>query len=339
MGNLICGEVQMGAEFGRCNCRVTQLLADPERRVVISGSADGKLREWPVDGERPAQPRDFTCPLFSPAEVSALVALDSNVLASGHLDGKVFLWLAQRRTLQRVLEGPPRCVIGLAWHPPSRTLISADVSGACHQWTLQGNAAERAAHPAEVSPGARQALAFLGDMLFRIVNPKLGPGHVIEGVHLPSPVSEDNCSDRGGKRKPGPSEDAPLILVGHMDTIRIVTTHAGYLYSAADDMVVRRWSAAGDCVGVFRGARRPLTSLAFANSRLFVGSEDLSVREWGTGSKDPSAVFIHGAPLVALAVCHQWLIAASQDGYLRVLEVQRSTRGGPELEDVVAGRM
>eukprot|EP00668_Euglena_longa_P034832 GGOE01044715.1.p1 GENE.GGOE01044715.1~~GGOE01044715.1.p1 ORF type:complete len:296 (-),score=48.60 GGOE01044715.1:193-1080(-) len=270
MGNLICGEMQLGTEFGSCHCPVTHLLADPDRRVVVSVTADGKLREWTVDGEWPAQPREFVSSIVSTAEASAFLSLGGGTLASGHLDGKILVWDADRRTLQCALAALPHRIIGLSWHAMSRTLVSADSTGACRKWTLDGRQRGEQVGPGDVWPFAKQAITFLDDALFRIVDPAKRQGNfVMEGTHFDCPTSEADCSVFAAAE---PTAAAPIVLTGHMDAIRTITTHARHLFSAADDMTVRMWTSSGGSVAVFRGARRPLTCLAFWGSKLYVGT-------------------------------------------------------------------
>lgn len=116
--------------------RVNAVAISPDGQTIVSGSWDGTIQFWDLEGNSIVEPfrghqGDVTSVAFSP---------DGEVIASGGGDSTVRLWNLAGNSLGRPFWGHQGDVTSVVFSPDGQTLASCGVDGTIRLWDLQGNA-------------------------------------------------------------------------------------------------------------------------------------------------------------------------------------------------------
>jgi WD40 repeat protein len=117
---------------------VKSVSVSPDGRTLASGSADGNVRLWDLDGWKPGQPLPPIRTLEGHRNEVWSVAFSPSgkLLASGGLDGVIFLWDAARGRKVRELTGHSPAHSYLTFSPDGRTLAAGGKNGTVNRWDV-----------------------------------------------------------------------------------------------------------------------------------------------------------------------------------------------------------
>ena len=126
---------------------------NPAGDRIVSGSADGTVRLWTLDGQAAAAPfeghqRSVESVAFNPA---------GDRIVSGSADGTVRLWTLDGQAAAAPFEGHQDYVRSVAFNPAGDRIVSGSDDGTVRLWMLDGQAA---AAPFEGHQGSVRSVAF-----------------------------------------------------------------------------------------------------------------------------------------------------------------------------------
>jgi len=113
---------------------VRALAFEPASKTLFSADWAGKVRAWPIEGEKPSPRLTFDA---HKGWVRALaVSPDGKLLASGGNDGLVRLWSTVDGKRLAEFAGHECHVYNVAFHPDGKSLVSGDLKGVVKVWDL-----------------------------------------------------------------------------------------------------------------------------------------------------------------------------------------------------------
>ncbi len=262
------GEVHLWSGAGQTLHRVWQAHTDiattlafsPDERTLASGSTDGSVKLWDVDGG---------AVLSSSMQASSILCMayasDGGLLASGSLDGTVRLWDPKLGTLVEDVphSGP---VSALAWSMDGHLLATGDDAGTIRLWEIEPS-----------SPATR-------------VESLEGHGSWVWGLAFAPYENLLASASWDGSVKLWELEEAGSLrlrqtLEGHTQQVQPVvwSPDGGTLASGSWDHTIRLWDAKqGYPRAVLSGHSAPVNGLAVTpdGRNLLSGSPDGTLRLW-----------------------------------------------------------
>ncbi|MEV0756503.1 hypothetical protein [Streptosporangium sp. NPDC050280] len=281
----------------------------PDGRLLVTGSGDGTVRVWKVNG-RGLSPDDPVVlrghdgeawnPVFSP---------DGRYVAAGGVDGTVRVWDLTGVEAPEVLRGHEGPVWNVSFSPDGRRLADAGNDGTVRVWDLADGEAPKVlrGHEGRVlgvafSPDGRRLVTGGGDGTVRLWDPE------------------------GGRR--------PTVLRGHENSVESVafSSDGARLASASTDGTVRAWDVPGEGTRghdgtskVLRGHDGTVEGVAFGrDGRIASVGNDGTVHVWGAGgSIAPLVLSGHRGTVwsAAFSPDGRTLASASDDGTVRMWDV------------------
>jgi WD40 repeat protein/3',5'-cyclic AMP phosphodiesterase CpdA len=260
------------------------------------------------------------------------------LLATGHSDGLVRLWDAERAVCLRVLEGHTHRVQSVAWSPDGRFLGSGADDATVRLWEAGTGKALRTfdGHTNWVqsvawSPDGTRVASGSYDNTVRLW--EAGTGRVLRTIDAHTNWVQSVAWSPDGTRLASGSHDNTLRLwdagtgealgtfEGHTSWVQSVvwSPDGTRLASASDDETVRLWDAGtGEALATLEGHTDWVRSVAWSpdGTRLASGSFDNTVRLWEAGTGKALGTFkghIHGVQSVAWSPDGTRLASGSYD--------------------------
>lgn len=105
----------------------------PDGKTLVTAGCDDRLFFWPVDDPTPKAVREVVAHKgwIRGIDINA----DGTLIATGGSDRAVKLWSAEGK-LVREFAGHERDVYSVLFHPDGKQLLSGDLDGKVHQWTI-----------------------------------------------------------------------------------------------------------------------------------------------------------------------------------------------------------
>ena len=287
---------------------ITSVAFSPDSKMVASGSLDGLILIWYLDGTKP---RDEVCKPFSASRGVNSVTFsgerDNYVLASC-TDEAIEIWDPQTRQRMKLMGSPSKRLDGLAFSPDGTYLASGSYENSVYLWYAHGksnqsltanNIRQNRPRDLALSPNGR-TLAVSHDTgkisLWDIQTSEL-LDHQIEAGHRKSARSV-SLSPKDGAMLLSSSIDRSVCICDLKTGNRLhrFTGHTGWVEFST-------WSPDG----------------AFVTS----ASGDGTVRIWKIGQKDDSEhqVLTHGnlgATCVAFSPDGMYIVTCGQNGKIVV---------------------
>ncbi len=118
-------------------CWSRALGFSPDGETLYTGGYDGKLIWWPTAADAPqpvrsVQAYEGTAPWIRALDISP----DGTMIAAGANDGIVKLWGASDGRMIAELKGHEANVYSVLFHPSGQFLLSGDLAGKLHQWSV-----------------------------------------------------------------------------------------------------------------------------------------------------------------------------------------------------------
>lgn len=280
------------------------LSADGRR--LATASNDGKVRVY--DGTTGAD----TGLVNEYGDAALCIAFSSDGRRLAYAGGSWHWPRAQDATVRvwdlttghtNVLEGHVQTVLGLAWSPDSRLLVSCGGDGKVLAWDPDSGAPQA---PFETAPGR--------GIVFRAAFSPDGRSLAVVGADAPNPTSRATVFDVGTRR-------VLRELAGHSGVIQGVSFSPDGWYlatSATAEREVKIWPAVELPAFIsLVGHQQIVWTAAFSpdGQRVATGSLDQTLRIWDADSGALLRTFAVGFPVVSLAFSHdgQRLATAGPD--------------------------
>ncbi len=264
----------------------------PEGRVV-SGSSDGTLRVWDVEGGQTLQ----TLQGHS-GGVSAVAVLDSRRMVSGSDDGTLRVWDVKRGQTLQTLEGHSSAVFAVAVLD-SRRVVSASSGRTLRVWDVESGQTLQIleGHPwitAVAVLNGRRVISGSSDGMLRVWDVESGQTlQILEG------------------------HSGWVSAVAVLDSCRVV--------SASSDGMLRVWDMeSGQTLQTLEGHFGRISAVAVLDSRRVVSASDRTLRVWDVESGQTSQTLEGPSSSIhAVAVLNtRWVVSATNDEKLRVWDVE-----------------
>jgi WD40 repeat protein/energy-coupling factor transporter ATP-binding protein EcfA2 len=278
--------------------RVNAVAISPDGQIIVSGSWDGMIQLWDLQGNAIVQPfqghqGDVTSVAFSP---------DGQVIASGGGDSTVRLWSLAGNSLCRPFWGHQGDVTSVIFSPDGQTLASCGVDGMIRLWDLKGNVIGEPfrGHKSDItslsfSPDGNAIVSGGGDGTIwlwdlqgnSISEPFQGHEDKVTAVAF-SPDGETIASGSWDRTVRLWDLQGKLIgrpWRGHDDYILTIafSSNGQTIASGSSDKTIRLWDLQGNAIAhPLRGHKSAVRSVAFSPDAkmLISGSTDKTVRMW-----------------------------------------------------------
>ena len=295
---------------------VISVTFSPNRKYIVSGSVDGTLRLWNLQGEPIGKPwhgheNGVTSVAFSP---------DGKSIVSSSVDGILRLWNLQGKLINQPWGGHEAGgVNSVAFSPNGQYIVSGSVDGTLRLWNLQGEPI----------------------------------GAPWRGEYIGKPLRGYNI---GGVNSVTFSPNGQLVVSGGWDgTLRLWNLrgepisqpwrgHQGGVYSVAFspngqlvvssgwDGTLRLWNLQGKPIGAPWGDENVINSVAFSPDGKFIvsGGKDNTLRLWnlkGELISEPWRGHQEGVTSVAFSSDGKYIISGSRDNTLRLWNLQEEPIG------------
>ncbi|MGP6089993.1 hypothetical protein [Antarctobacter jejuensis] len=293
----------MGHEAG-----VNSVAFSPSGDRIVSGSDDGTLRLWHLDGTEAAAPfvrhgHSVNSVAFSPS---------GDRIVSGGAGGTVLLWHLDGTQAAAPFVGHKGLVHSVAFSPSGDRIVSGGADGTLRLWHLDGTQA---------------AAPFVGHK-----------GRVHSVAFSPSGDRIVSGSDDGTVRLwhlDGTEAAAPFE--GHGEWVHSVafSPSGDRIVSGGVDGTLRLWHLDGtQAAAPFVGHEAGVNSVAISPSgdRIVSGSTDGTVRLWhldGTQAAAPFVGHVHSVNSVAFSPSGDRIVSGSTDGTLRLWHLYGTQAAAP----------
>lgn len=276
---------------------------NPEVNRIPPGP--GEIRVWDTETKKIVQSHRMTSRPVSLAYSPG----DGQWLASGAIDGRVWLWNAETGARQGELEGHEDSLRSVAFSPDGKRLASASMDGTVRVWNI---ATRKPTHT-----------------LIGHAQPVWGVSFSPDGERVAS--SSDDTTIRVWDLS---TSRSLFILHGHRGGIASVvySPDGSRLASASDDQTVRIWSARSSHAGFAVGNTSPAWAVTYTpDGTQFVVATEHSVRLCSAVDGRPLRTLAvpAGAGAVSVSANGQTLAAALDDGTIRLWNLATGEEAAP----------
>jgi len=278
---------------------VNAVAMSTDGRRAISGSVDGTLRLWDLEGNAPPRLLVESGSVILAAALSA----DGRRAASSSARN-LFVWYLEGERPHVVLRGHSNLIWGVALSADGRRAVSGSVDMTLRVWDLGGSASPRVF---EGHTGSVRAIALSAD-----------GRRAVSG-------SDDKTVrvwDLGGNA-------SPRVFEGHTGSVCAIALSADgrRAVSGSEDNTLRVWDLEGNAPPrVLEGHTDGVCAVALSadGKRAVSGSHDNSVRVWDLGGNASPRVFeghIGSVCAIALSADGRRAVSGSADNTLRVWDL------------------
>jgi WD40 repeat protein len=283
------------------------LSADGKR--AVSGSSDGTLRVWDLEGNQPPRVLESHTDGVTAVALSA----DGRRAVSASNDKTVRVWDLEGNRPPRLLEGHTDWVVAVALSADGRRAVSGSRDSTLRVWDLEGNQPPRILEShtdgvtaVALSADGRRAVSGSRDSTLRVWD--------LEG------------------------NQPPRILEGHADSVwtlalsadgkRAVSGSGGDIFDFGNNTALRVWDLEGNQPPrVLEGHTSGVIGVALSGDgrRAVSGSRDYTVRVWDLEGNQPPRVLeghTRFVKAVALSADGKRAISGSHDKTLRVWNLE-----------------
>ena len=283
----------------------SSILISPDSQTVATGSANGSVRLWTLDGDLIADLRGHSDAVrgisFSP---------NGELLATAGRDNTIRLWdLQQQRTIDILTRQTASF-----WHqeesfqhvvfsPNGQQLASNSEDGTFRLWNLQGE----------------QLLA---------ANAQQGRLHVIR--YSPDGGQLATAGEDGRIRLWSLSGKLLTTLEGHQGEIWDLDFDSqGRIASASGDGTVRLWSPEGQLLEILQSHQGPVRTVRFApdDRQLVTSGDDSTIRLWNFQRQPAAALDRLERSLRSTSPDGQQVVTADEDGVVRLRNLEGELLG------------
>jgi WD40 repeat protein len=292
---------------------VTSVAFSPDGLSIVSGSQDGTVRLWKLDGT----PAGFDFMGNGNPITSVAFSPDGLSIVSGSQDGTVRLWNLDGTPIGLPFTGHTGSVTSVAFSPNGLSIVSGSESGSSHDhtvrlWNLDGTPIGL---PFKGHGNSINSVAFSPDGL-----------SIVSG--------SDDCTVRLWELDGTP---IGLPFKGHTDLVTSVAFSPDGLsiVSGSDDCTVRLWGLDGIPIGLpFEGHTGLVTSVAFSPDGVSIvsGGDYNTVRLWGLDGIPIGLPFAgHSSSVTSVAFSRDGLsiVSGSDDSTVRLWKLDGTPIGFP----------
>uniref|UniRef100_A0A7S1IXT9 Guanine nucleotide-binding protein subunit beta-like protein n=1 Tax=Eutreptiella gymnastica TaxID=73025 RepID=A0A7S1IXT9_9EUGL len=307
------------------------MVVDKERRKLYTGTTDGVLSAWDLDHENPRNGASlFSQPKEDKSSVSAMLLLPDGTVASGHENGKIFLWDPKARAVRYTLPGHKKAINGLAFYPVTQSLFSSSRDGTVRRWGLkprkgQSSPESKIFVAKGMSPFAVQGLAILEDKLFYVPHHEDGAEeyHVQrltigdDGPKSSKQADAKPKAEAKGKAEKEDSDNDDTDTEGEKGGSDVEQKED----TGPEDVKVEEEADEGPML--LSGHKGLPTLLVVAGGKLYSGSDDMTIKVWNVDGKEACRPF-RGVrkQVLSLDVSDKRLCAASADMSVREWDLE-----------------
>jgi WD40 repeat protein/energy-coupling factor transporter ATP-binding protein EcfA2 len=329
---------------------VSSVAFSSNGQYVVSGSADGTVRLWNLQGE------SIISPLYGHNDHVNSVAFspDDQYILSGGNDAKIRLWSLQGKLMGEPFHGHKIDVSSVAFSPNGEYIVSGSRDKTVRLWNRQGNPIgnpfqghEDAVISVAFSPDGEYIVSGSRDKTVRLWNRQGNPignpfqgheDHVVCVAFSPDNQCIASSSKDGTIRlwdRQGNLIRAPLK--GHEGSVFSVAFHpTGHcIASGGSDRTIRLWDSEGNQIREpLRGHKNPVVSVSFSSDKrlLISGSDDKTLRLWDVSSYSNGNPFhghLYSVNSIAFSSDGQCIVSGSDDGEVRLWDRQGKPVGEP----------
>jgi WD40 repeat protein len=341
-----------GANLFNHDTKVLSVAFSPNGEHIVSGSGDGALRLWDLQGNQVSEPFvGHTNPVRSVA-----FSPSGERIVSGSYDGTLRLWDSQGNQISEPFAGHTKghtnLVFSVAFSPDGERIVSGGYDGTLRLWDLAGNPI---GEPFEghgdwvwsvaFSPDGERIISGSDDGTLRLWDLAGNPiGQAFKG-HNSRVFSVAFSPD--GERIVSSGADSTLRLwdlagnpigepfEGHGDWVWSVafSPDGEHIVSGSRDGTVRLWDLADNQIGqAFGGHGNLVLSVAFSPKfeRIVSGSDDGSLRLWDfQGNQIGQTSKRHSGRILSVAFSPdgERIVSGSDDSTLRLWNLQGNQIG------------
>jgi WD40 repeat protein len=280
---------------------ILSVVFSPDGQIIASGSEDGTIRLWNLDGNSIRPPFQYHAGwVFSVA-----FSPDGQLIASGSSDKTIRLWDLDGNPIGKPFEGHSASVRSVAFSPDGQTIVSGSDDRTIRLWDLDGNPV---GVPFQGHRNSILSVAFSPD------GQVIASGSADETIRL----WDLNCNFIGVKS-----------LQGHRNLVWSVafSPDGQTIASGSADETIRLWDLNGNPVGrAFAGHRHSVLSVAFSpdGQTIASGSTDETIRVWDLGGNligIPFQGHRHSVLSVAFSPDKQTIVSGSDDATIRLWDL------------------
>ncbi|KAF4428921.1 vegetative incompatibility protein HET-E-1 [Fusarium austroafricanum] len=250
--------VEANKELKGHSQKITTLAVSPNGQLLASGSQDGMVKLWLIEGVEVQSLNIHTSAIHSLA-----FSPDNHLVASASADGIVGLWDTESGQVHP-LHGHKNDVTLVKFSPDGMYLVSASADASLRAW-----------------------VASTGEDLF------IFSGHtdaVTDFAFSPDNRYIASCSADETVRIWYLEAEAPFAtLRGHTGVVNSVvySSDGETIISCSDDCTIRFWSREGMAIGLIKYATVQFSSVAYSpdNRMIVSSSNDQTIRLWDTETK------------------------------------------------------
>jgi WD40 repeat protein len=334
---------------------VNSIAFSPNGQMIVSGSDDGTIRLWDIQGNPISQP--FTvhnaavnCVAFSP---------DGQMIVSGSDDGTIRLWDIQGNPISQPLTVHNTAVNCVAFSPDGQMIISGSNDKTVRLWDIRGNLIGQPfightdiVNSVAFSPDGQMIVSGSNDKTVRlwdiqgngnpIGQPFTGHKAAVNSVAF-SPNGQmiasgsDDKTVRLWKRRRN-VYSLELTLTGHTDVVSCVafSPDGQTIATGGRDYTIHLWDSQGNLIRQpLHGHRGHIRSVAFSpNSQMIASaSDDRTVHLWDNQNssliEQISLEHQETITSVAFSPNGQMIVSGSNDKTVRLWDIRGNLIGQP----------
>ena len=280
----------------------------PDGQFIVSGSEDGTVRLWNLDGKAIGEPFQE----HGESVLSVGFSPDGQFIVSGSEDGTVRLWNLNGEAIGEPFQRNGGSVWSVGFSPDGQFIVSGSEDGTVRLWNLDG---EAIGEPFQGNGGSVLSVGFSPDGQSIVSGSSDGTVRLwnLDGEAIGEPFQGNG----GIVWSVGFSPDGQSIVSG------------------SSDGTVRLWNLDGEAIGEpFQGNGGIVWSVGFSpdGQSIVSGREDGTVRLWNLDGETTGELFQgHGGHVLSVGFSPdgQSIVSGSEDGTVRLWNLDRKAIGEP----------